>query len=129
EDVPQPDVYLRILPASGGQSRDRGKYPEGAPEMVAEVCVSSRAYDLHQKRELYRAAGVREYLAVLVEEQAIRWHRRGRTGFRVVPAGADGVHRSAVFPGLWLDGPALLKGDMARVLATLGEGLAAPEHA
>ena len=33
-----------------------------------------------------------------------------------------------VFPGLWLDGAALLAGDMVRVLAKLDEGLRSPEH-
>jgi hypothetical protein len=49
EDSPQPDVYLRILPERGGQSGDRGLYAQGAPELVAEICLSSTAYDLHQK--------------------------------------------------------------------------------
>jgi len=39
------------------------------------------------------------------------------------------VIRSDVFPGLWLDVPALLKGDLARVLATLQRGLRSVEHA
>ncbi|MCI0523919.1 MAG: hypothetical protein L0Y75_01530 [Acidobacteria bacterium] len=42
---------------------------------------------------------------------------------------ADGIIRSRVFPGLWLDVRALLNGDMAQVLAALQQGLAAPEHA
>src|ERR1700681_447927 len=32
EDSPQPDVYLRLLPEHGGQSRNAGPYAEGAPE-------------------------------------------------------------------------------------------------
>ena len=35
---------------------------------------------------------------------------------------------SRVFPGLWLDAPALLAGDMVAVLATLQEGLQSEEH-
>jgi len=34
-----------------------------------------------------------------------------------------------VFPGLWLDSKALLAENMAKVLATLQEGLQSPEHA
>ena len=41
----------------------------------------------------------------------------------------DGLYRSKVFPGLWLDPAALLRGDLAGVLATLDRGLASPEHA
>ena len=40
-----------------------------------------------------------------------------------------GIVRSAGFPGLWLDVPALLAGDLAAVLTTLQRGLASPEHA
>jgi hypothetical protein len=40
----------------------------------------------------------------------------------------DGVIRSRVFPGLWLDITALLKDDMAKVLAVLQQGLASSEH-
>ncbi len=39
-----------------------------------------------------------------------------------------GVIRSQVFPGLWLDVPALLEGDLAGVLAMLQQGLADEEH-
>jgi hypothetical protein len=40
----------------------------------------------------------------------------------------QGVLRSEVFPGLWLDTAALLRGDMAAVLATVQQGLASPDH-
>jgi len=36
--------------------------------------------------------------------------------------------KSGVFPGLWLDAGALLRGDMKAVLAVLRGGLASPEH-
>jgi hypothetical protein len=36
--------------------------------------------------------------------------------------------RSQVFPGLWLDVVALLKGDLAQVLGRLREGLDSDEH-
>ena len=127
-ESPQPDTSLRILPACGGQSRTEGKYAAGAPEFLAEVCLSSAAYDLHQKMEVYEQAGVQEYLAVLMREQEVRWHRLANGHFEVVSAPADGVYHSAVFPGLWLDAPALLAGDLARVLAVLQEGTRSPEH-
>jgi Uma2 family endonuclease len=128
DDAPQPDTSLRILPEYGGQSRMEGRYAAGAPEFLAEVCISSTAYDLHQKLEVYQEAGVREYLAVLVREREVRWHRLADGRFEVVPVPADGVYRSAVFPGLWLDAAALVRGDLARVLAVLNEGINAPEH-
>ena len=41
---------------------------------------------------------------------------------------ADGIYRSTVFPGLWLDSSALLGGALDRVLAVVNEGLKSPEH-
>ena len=41
----------------------------------------------------------------------------------------DGLYRSKVFPGLWLDPVALLNEDLNQVIATLDRGLASPEHA
>jgi Uma2 family endonuclease len=128
DDAPQPDTALRILPEYGGQSRTQGRYAAGAPEFAAEISVSSTSYDLHQKLEVYQEAGVQEYLAVLMREREVRWHRLTEGRFAVVPPPADGVYRSVVFPGLWLDAPALLAGDLARVLAVLNQGIASAEH-
>ncbi|HTU21714.1 MAG TPA: Uma2 family endonuclease [Gemmataceae bacterium] len=128
EESPQPDTSLRILPEFGGQSRTEDRYAAGAPEFLAEVCISRTAYDLHQKMEVYQEAGVREYLAVLMREREVRWHQWADGRFEVVPALADGVYRSAVFPGLWLDAAALLAGDLARVLSVLQDGIRTPEH-
>ena len=128
EEAPQPDTSLRLLPEVGGQSQVKGRFASGAPEFLAEVCLSSTAYDLHQKLDLYQEAGVQEYLAVLMREHAVRWHRRVGNVFAVMPAPEDGIYLSDVFPGLWLDEPALLAGDMARLLATLQQGLNSAEH-
>ena len=129
EEAPQPDTSLWIVPEAGGQSSSQGEYASGAPEFLAEVCLSSTAYDLHQKLEVYQEAGVQEYLAVLMRERQVRWHRLSRRRFKVVSVPDDGVYRSAMFPGLWLDAAALLSGDLARVLAVLQQGIGSPEHA
>jgi hypothetical protein len=42
---------------------------------------------------------------------------------------ASGIYRVQTFPGLWTDGPALLAHDYAKLMQTLEEGLATPEHA
>lgn len=128
EDSPQSDRHLRILPECGGKSWVDGKYLAGPAELMAEVCLSSTSYDLNEKYDLYEAAGVQEYLAVLMYEQEIRWHHRVDGRFQILSPDADGIHRSRVFPGLWLDGAALLRRDMAAVLAKLQEGLATSEH-
>jgi len=127
EDAPQPDADLRILPEYGGQSRVEGKYGAGAPELAAEICLSSAAYDLGPKMELYRAAGVKEYLAVLLESRVI-WYRLIDSEYVPLQPGADGILRSGVFPGLWLDSEALLAQNGARVFDVLEMGLRSPEH-
>ena len=51
----------------------------------------------------------------------LSYQRRNREGsFCSIPAGEsieDGLYRSAVFPGLWLDLVALLEGDMRQLRA------------
>jgi hypothetical protein len=54
--------------------------------------------------------------------------RRGGQFERLTPD-QDGVYRSQVFPGLWLDTAALVRRDMARVLSVLQQGLASADHA
>ncbi len=71
---------------------------------------------------------MQEYLPVLVYEQEIRWHVLVGDTYELLPPDADGIWRSRVFPGLWLDGAALLRGDVSAVLAKLQEGIASPEH-
>ncbi|MCI0682802.1 MAG: Uma2 family endonuclease [Gemmataceae bacterium] len=128
DDAPQPDRHLRILTECGGKSWLEGKYLHGAPELMVEICVSSVSYDLNQKFDLYEAAGVAEYLAVLRREQEIRWHVLDNGRFHILAADDDGIWRSRVFPGLWLDGAALFEGDMQKALAVLQDGIQTKEH-
>ena len=127
DDTPQPDLYLRILAEYGGSSWVE-KYLLGTPELLAEICRSSAAYDLHVKFDLYQAAKVPEYLAVLLYEQEIRWHVLVDGQYQLLAADADGLWRSRIFPGLWLDGKALLAGNMQQVFARLQDGLQSAEH-
>ncbi len=75
KNEPQPDLYLRILPECGGQTRDDGLYIAGGPELACEIATSSASYDLHDKKEAYRRNGVREYLVWRIYDQAIDWFR------------------------------------------------------
>jgi hypothetical protein len=124
---------LRILPEYGGKTRTRvwrGKrYGSGGPEFLAETCVSSYDYDLHEKLDLYERAQVNEYLAVLVGPHEVWWHRLVKGTLQGVSPSKDGIYRSLVFPGLWLNPDALLACDHAKVLATLQQGLRSAEHA
>jgi len=128
EDTPQPDLYLRLLPESGGKSWVEEKYLQGVPELLAEICRSSASYDLHVKLDLYQAAGIPEYLAILLFEREVRWHALVNGRYQLLPADADGLWRSRIFPGLWLDGQALLAGNLQQVLSRLQEGINSPEH-
>jgi Uma2 family endonuclease len=128
DDTPQPDINLRILPEYGGSSRVEGRYLQGIPELLTEICRSSASYDLHVKLDLYQAAGIPEYLAILPFEQEVRWHVLVNGQYQLQPPDPDRLLRSRIFPGLWLDGRALLAGNMQQVLARLQEGLHSPEH-
>ncbi|HEY2250245.1 MAG TPA: Uma2 family endonuclease [Planctomycetaceae bacterium] len=125
----QPDASLGIDGAFGGQSRvnDRG-YIEGAPEFVAEVAASSASIDLNAKFEVYRRNKVREYLVWRTLDAQFDWFVLRGGEFERMSPDAEGLFRSEVFPGLWLDPAALLRGDMATVLKRLQHGLATPEH-
>jgi Uma2 family endonuclease len=127
DNEPQPDLLLRIV--SGGQSRvDSDGFISGAPELVAEIASSSAAYDLHQKLTVYRRHGVREYIVWRALEHGIDWFvlRDGR--YEPLHMDESGIVRSEVFPGLWLDTAAMIRGDMATALKVLAEGLASDEH-
>jgi Uma2 family endonuclease len=130
DNEPQPDAYLIIRPEWGGQARiSEDDYIEGAPELVAEVSSSSASYDLGKKQNAYRRSGVREYVVWRVLDRQVDWfvNREGR--FERMPPSADGILRSTVFPGLWLDPAALVRGDKAMVKAILQQGLDSAEHA
>lgn len=127
---PQPDLLLRILPECGGSCRigDDG-YLEGPPELVVEIAVSSASYDLHEKLNAYRRNGVREYVVWRVDDEALDWFALRGDQYEHLSADHEGVIRSEVFPGLWLDVPALLAQHPATVLRRLAAGLNEPGHA
>jgi Uma2 family endonuclease len=130
DNEPQPDAFLRIPRDLGGQSdMTEAGYVAGAPELVAEVAASSSSIDLHAKLQVYRRHGVREYIVWRVLEEAIDWFVLNEGRFEPMPSDADGVYKSRVFPGLWLDAPAMLRRDGVAVLKTLQQGLATQEHA
>lgn len=117
----QPDVLLfRELRASTSVRLTPDGYLEGAPEFVAEVAASSASYDLHDKMEMYRRAGVLEYVVWRVFDGALDWFELRDGAYVRREPDADGVIESRVFPGLRLPVGALLAGDYAAVLAAVG---------
>src|SRR5947199_8366383 len=129
DNEPQPDLVLMKLPDNGGQARiSADDYIEGAPELVVEIVGSLYAYDLHQKKGAYRRNGIREYLAWITGERRVVWWELREAEYQEIALAPDGLLKSGVFPGLWLDTGALLRGDMKTVLAALRRGLESPEH-
>ncbi|HVX11133.1 MAG TPA: Uma2 family endonuclease [Pirellulales bacterium] len=127
---PQPDLLLAVEAGAGGQSRvDDEDYLAGAPEFIAEIATSSVSYDLHAKLRVYQREGVREYLVWRTQDNEIDWFRLEEG--RYVPMVRDntGIAKSAIFPGLWLDCAALLRGDLPHVLVVLQRGIDSAEHA
>ena len=126
----QPDCVLRIASPRLGSSRVAADdYLEGAPELVAEVAVSSSDYDAHEKLDVYERIGVQEYLLWEVLDSRIEWRRLEGGEFVRLTERADGVHGSRVFPGLRLDLRALLAGDERKVARVLERGMKSAEHA
>jgi Uma2 family endonuclease len=129
DNEPQPDAVLLIDPARGGQARiSEDDYIENAPELVAEVASSSVSIDLATKLHVYRRNGVREYVVWRVLERAVDWFVLRNGQYERLGQDAEGLLRSETFPGLWLDVPALLRGDVASVLAAVQRGLTSLEH-
>jgi len=120
DNEPQPDAMLLWDASHGGQSHiDEDDYLAGAPELAVEVAASSATYDLHDKFRAYRRNGVREYIVWQVLEERIDWFRLEEGEYRIVEPAENGVIESSCFPGLRLNVPAMLDGDMLTVLREL----------
>jgi Uma2 family endonuclease len=128
DNEPQPDGCLRLEENYGGQSRvSVDDYIEGAPELIVEIAASTASYDLHEKKEVYRRHGVKEYLVWRVIDRSVDWFRLQDGDYILVESDADGLIQSEVFPGLWLEVTDLLAGNQAGVIAKLHQGLASSE--
>lgn len=128
DSEPQPDLYLRVLPEHGGQSKtDRDDYVVGAPELIAEIAHSSRSLDLHAKRDDYTRYGVREYLVASLRDRRLFWF--DLTASRELSPDSDGIVRAHQFPGMWIHVEALFAHDFRRLMSVLQQGMDSPEHA
>jgi Uma2 family endonuclease len=115
----KPDAILFRDPPAGSIAIDEEGYLIGAPELVIEVAASSASYDLHDKMEAYRRAGVQEYIAWQVYERRIDWFRLREGQYGRLEPDVQGIIASEVFPGLRLDVAKMLARDYAGVLAAL----------
>lgn len=129
DNEPQPDGILIVEPACGGQVQlSEDDYVAGAPELVGEVAASSVSIDLNAKFRVYRRNNVSEYVVWRIQDEAVDWFTLRQGQYDRLPLDS-GVYKSVSFPGLWLDETALTRGNLAKVLAVLQQGLASPEHA
>jgi Uma2 family endonuclease len=130
DNEPQPDAVLLIDAQRGGQTRiSEDGYIEGAPELIAEISASTATIDLRNKKWVYRRNGVKEYLVWQVLDNRLDWFRLQEGDYVSLMPDEDGIIRSVVFPGLWLNVGALLAGEMGAVIATLQAGLGSEEYA
>ena len=129
DDVPQPDASLRLTPECGGNACiGADGYLRGAPELVVEIAASSASIDVRKKRETYRLAGVCEYIVWRTRDAAVDWWVLEEDEYRPLLPDSDGIFRSHVFPGLWLDATALIAENAAGILAVCQQGIASEEH-
>jgi hypothetical protein len=120
DNDPQPDLCL--LRVNGQPHFDDEGYIIGAPEMIVEIAGSSASYDFSEKRDVYEAAGVGEYLVFETIEGRIAWWRSESGRFaEILPE--DGIYKSALFPGLWLDADALRSANSLMLIQTLQQGI------
>lgn len=131
DNEPQPDATLIVRPDHGGRvTLDADGYLDGSPELIVEVSASRASIDLGKRLNVYRRNRVSEYVVWRVYDEAVDWFVfRDGEFVTLTPDPADGLFKSATFPGLWLDAAALVRRDLAAVLAALTRGLASPEHA
>jgi len=139
DNEPHPDAMLLLPKHMGGTAWiDDDGYVSGAPDFVCEVSASSVSIDMHAKLNAYRRNGVREYLVIRTEDQAVDWFELVDGQYQPQTPDAQtpdaqtpddsGRLSSKLFPGLWLDTAALLAGDLAKLFACVDKGTATTEH-
>ena len=130
DNEPQPDTFLIIRPEQADRfASARMTTSKGRPNSSPRWPRAAPATTWGRSCNAYRRNGVQEYVVWRVLDRQIDWfvNREGR--FEPLPPGADGILRSTVFPGLWLDPAALVRGDQTTVKTILQQGLNSPEHA
>jgi Uma2 family endonuclease len=129
DNEPQPDAMLFIEESAGGRAHiSDDDYVEGSPDLIVEIAASSASYDLHDKFQVYRRNGVREYIVWRTYDRKIEWFRLHGQQYIKIDPDSKGIISSSVFPGLRLDVKALLDGDMKKVFVELQRGLKSKEH-
>jgi Uma2 family endonuclease len=128
DNAVEPDLYLLIPKEAGGRCTiTEDGYLEGPPALVAEISASSTSIDLNRKFKTYRESGVSEYIVWRVQQRTVDWFVLEQGDYRPL-ANSDGIFRSRICPGLWLDPAALIRRKMRRVIEVLDQGMATAEY-
>jgi Uma2 family endonuclease len=128
DNTVEPDLYLLLPQEAGGQCAiTEDGYLEGPPALVAEIAASSESIDMNRKFKSYRDHGVQEYIVWRVQQKAVDWFVLQQGEYQPLITN-DGILRSRVCPGLWLDPAALVKRQMRRVREVLDQGMATAEY-
>jgi hypothetical protein len=125
---PQSDACLRIRPDYGGRSKTKKGYITGGVELAGEIAGSSCSFDMNEKYAAYEQNGILEYIVWRVEDQVIDWFILKRGKYQRLVKVKNGLYKSKVFPGLWLDPNAMVAGNLAKVIDVVQQGVASPEH-
>lgn len=123
--MPQPDGFLLIR--SGTESAAK-KFVDVAPELAVEICDTSTDYDYGPKLDLYRRAGVKEYITADTMHGWLVWRVLADGNYQHLTPGDDGVLRSPTFPGLWLNPEHVWLEDSMPMIELLQQGIGSPEH-
>ncbi|MDY7012886.1 MAG: Uma2 family endonuclease [Cyanobacteriota bacterium] len=123
ENEPQPDVLLRIK-ENGQSTISEDGYVEGAPELIVEIAASTASIDLHDKQRVYRGNQVQEYLVWRIYDKKFDWFRLKEGKYIKLKPDEQGIIKSEIYPGLWLNIDSLLSGNLAKVLEVLQQGIA-----
>ncbi len=123
---------LRIAKGSFAQTKTASDgILEGRPGLVAEIALSSHAYDLHEKKAVYQRNQIPEYIVWEVMDARLHWFSLEDGEYVSLPPRRRGsIICSKAFPGLWIDTAALLRGQgsSGEVRRTLDRGLKSAEH-
>ncbi|MGO9596710.1 MAG: Uma2 family endonuclease [Isosphaeraceae bacterium] len=120
---------MRVLPEHGGHTQTDRRCVRGVPELIVEVSQATRYTDLGPKFDEYERAGVLEYIIRALDPDQLLWFVLQDGKLVELPADSDGLYRSRIFPGLWLDSQAMIVGNTRRLREVLDRGLATDEHA
>ena len=97
----EPDIVVIL---NGNTGRFAEQYFDGAPDLIVEITSpASRHTDRTVKYEEYETAGVPEYWLIDPDRQYAEFFQRDEAGlYRVSFSGSEGVYRSRVLEGFWL---------------------------